>query len=219
MRSTQEIIKSFRKRDYWIVENSQYAEVSFRLRKCGRIINDLAGGRECSLLDVGCGPGALRTVLAPNIRYYGIDIAIHERAPHFRELDLANDEISYDGMRFDFVTAFGFFEYMGHVQNKKLQEIKACLKPGGKFLMTYINFGHFRRQIWPNYNNVQPIDQMLKNVEDAFRVEKLFPASHHWRQKQPGKNAIPVVQMHVNFNIPLLSPLLAVEYLFVCSAR
>ena len=194
-------------------------EVSFRLRKCGRIINDLAGGRECSLLDVGCGPGALRTVLAPNIRYYGIDIAIHERAPHFRELDLANDEISCDGMRFDFVTAFGFFEYMGHVQNTKLQEIKACLKPGGKFLMTYINFAHFRRQIWPNYNNMQPIEQMLKNVEGAFRVEKLFPASHHWRQKQPGKNAIPAVQMHVNFNIPLLSPLLAVEYLFVCSGR
>jgi len=217
--STQESTENFRKKDYWIVENRQYAEVSFRLRKCGRLISDLAAGRECSLLDVGCGPGALRTVLAPNINYCGIDIAIQERAPYFRELDLANDEISYDGLQFDFVTALGFFEYMGRVQDAKLQEIKACLKSGGKFLMTYINFSHYRGLVWPNYNNVQSIQAMADNLSKVFKVDRSFPASHHWRQKQPGRYALGSVQMHVNFNIPVVSRLLAVEYFFVCSHK
>ena len=146
MNSTQQAAENFRKRDYWIVENAQYAKLSFRLRKCGRIISELAGGRECTLLDVGCGPGALRSAVSPNVRYRGMEIALPEPAPHFREVDFAKNPISWDGERFDFVTTFGVFEYMGNVQDQKLEEIKACLKPGGKFLTTYINFGHYRRQ-------------------------------------------------------------------------
>src|ERR1700728_3617092 len=94
----------FRPRDYWIKENRQYATASFRLHKCARIINEMSRGRECSLLDVGCGPGALRTLLSPNIRYCGIDIAIQQPAAYFREVDIARNAIDFDNMRFDFVT-------------------------------------------------------------------------------------------------------------------
>jgi hypothetical protein len=38
------------------------------------MLNELASGRERSLLDVGCGPGALRNLLYPNFKYQGIDI-------------------------------------------------------------------------------------------------------------------------------------------------
>jgi len=215
----KQIPENFRDRDYWIVENTLYTEASFRLRKCARVLNQLVRNRDCALLDVGCGPAALRPLLNPNIRYYGIDIAIHEPAAHLKELDIARKPIDFDGRRFDFVVALGFFEYMGDQQNRKLEEIKAILKDDGKFMMSYINFGHFHRRVWPNYNNIQSIAEMRESLKDVFRVDKWFPASHHLRQKQPGKYALPALQMHVNWNISVISPLMAVEYFFICSPR
>lgn len=211
--------ENFRSRDYWIVENAQYAEANFRLQKCARIINEMAGNQECALLDVGCGPAALQLLLNPKISYYGVDMAIHEPAAYLRELDLARETIAFDDKRFDFVVALGFFEYMGQQQNRKFEEIRATLKDDGKFIMSYVNFGHLQRLVWPNYNNVKPIAAMAHSLKREFRLERCFPVSHHWRQKQPGKYAVRAIQMHVNFSIPLISPWLAVEYFFVCSRR
>lgn len=211
--------KEFRGRDYWAVENTLYTKPSFRLRKCARLIAEMAQGRDCSLLDVGCGPGALREVLQPNIHYHGIDIAIHEPAAHFREVDTAREPIGFDDRRFDFVVAMGFFEYMGNQQKAKLEEIRQILKPGGKFVMSYINFGHCRRKVWPNYNNVRSIVGMERSLGEIFDVHACFPASHHLRQKQPGRNSLSSLQMHINFNIPVFSPMFAVEYFFICSRR
>jgi len=209
--------ENFRNRDYWIVENTLYVEASFRLRKCAQTINELSGNRECSLLDVGCGPVALKSLLKPNISYYGIDIAIHEPRPYLREINTAHEVIDFDNKRFDFVVALGFFEYMGQEQRRKFEEIRGILKDDGKFMMSYINFGHFRRKVWPNYNNVQSIAEMTKGLSEVFRIERCFPASHNWRQKQPGKRSFPALQMRTNFSIPFFSPLLAVEYFFICS--
>ena len=214
-----QIAENFRDRNYWIVENTIYTKASFRLRKCARVLNELAGSRDCALLDVGCGPAALRPLLNPNIEYYGIDIAIHEPAAHLKELDIAWKPIDFSGRRFDFVVAFGFFEYMGVQQEQKIREISEILKDDGKFMMSYVNFGHFHRKVWPNYNNVQPIGAMAERLKRIFCVERCFPISHHWRQKQPGKYALRALQKHINFNIPLISPLFAVEYCLVCSRR
>lgn len=216
---TTEAPDNFRNRDYWIVENALYKEPSFRLKKCAQVINEMSAGRECSLLDVGCGPAALRPLLSPNVSYYGIDIAIHEPAPYLQEIDTHQKAISFNGNRFDFVAALGFFEYMGDQQTRKFEEIRSILKDDGKFMMSYINFSHFRRRVWPNYNNVQSISDMRKALNEVFRVEKCFPASHHWRQKQPGERSLQGLQMYINFNIPIFSPMMAVEYFFVCAPR
>jgi SAM-dependent methyltransferase len=211
------VAATFRNRDYWIVENAQYAEPSFRLQKCAAFINKMAGNRQCSLLDVGCGPAALRPLLSRNIDYCGIDIALHQSAPFLREVDTAQKPIAFDDRKFDFVMALGFFEYMGGKQDSKFLEIRKILKDDGKFILSYINFGHFRGKVWPNYNNVQSIAEMKRALSKYYRVDSCFPASHHWRQKQPGKRALRPLQMHVNFNIPVVSPMMAVEYFFICS--
>ena len=210
-------VENFRDRDYWIVENTIYKKPSFRLRKCAQVVNKIAAGRQCSLLDVGCGPAALQPLLDPNVSYFGLDIAIHQPAANLRELDVARETVDFDGRRFDFVVALGFFEYMGHQQKLKFEEIRNILKPDGKFMMSYINFRHYQRKVWPNYNNVQSIPEMKKGLSEVFHVERHFPASHHWRQKQPGGSALPELQMRVNVNLPVFSPLMAVEYFFVCS--
>lgn len=212
-------VDAYRGRDYWIVENTLYAEPSFRLRKCARLVNKLAGQRTCVLLDVGCGPAALRPLLNRNITYYGMDIAIHQPASYLRELDFSRNKIDFDGMRFDFVTAMGLLEYMGQRQNEKFEQIREVLTDDGKFIMTYVNFGHYRRLVWPNYNNVQTIAEMTRSLEQFFHIDRRFPASHHWRQKQPGKNSLRALQMRMNFNMPVFSKMFAVEYMFVCSKR
>lgn len=210
---------SFRERDFWIVENTQYAQAGIRARKCARLIDRLAGNRECALLDVGCGPAALRALIGPNINYFGIDIAIHQRADHLRELDIVNERIAFDDKRFDFVVALGLFEYMGNQQKHKFEDISELLKVEGKFLMSYANFGHFNRKIWPIYNNVRSIAQVTESLSEVFQVERRYPAFHHWRHKQPGKIALSGLQMYVNTNIPIISSSLAVEYFFVCSRK
>jgi cyclopropane fatty-acyl-phospholipid synthase-like methyltransferase len=212
-------MSKFRSRDYWIVQNLEYAEPSFRLFKCARMLNEFANGKESNLLDVGCGPGTLGSLLDPNIHYHGIDIAIHQPAPYLREFDISREKISFDKKRFDFVTAMGFFEYMGDKQKIKFEEIKAILNDGGKFIMSYINFSHYRKEVWPNYNNVQSIAEMKRSLNEVFHVDRFFPASHHWRQKQPGKYSLKTVQKHLNYNIPLISPSFAVEYFFICSHK
>jgi SAM-dependent methyltransferase len=212
-------VENFRDRDYWIQENKLYIEPSFRLKKCARVINELAAGRQTTLLDVGCGPAALRPLLAPNVTYYGIDIAIHDNVPWLRERNIAEDTIRWDDQRFDFVVGMGFFEYMGRQQQRKFEEIRDILKDDGRFMMSYINFSHMRHKVWPNYNNVKPVSEMRKGVEQVFHVDKLFPASHNWRQKQPGHRLLPGVQMRVNFRIPVFTPMMAVEYFFLCSKK
>lgn len=209
--------ENFRDHDYWIEENKLYIEPSFRLKKCARVIGELAAGRQCTLLDVGCGPAALRPLLPSNVTYHGMDIAIHENVPWLRERNVADDTIAWDDKKFDFVVAMGFFEYMGHQQQKKFEEIRNILKDDGRFMMSYINFGHANHKVWPNYNNVKSKAEMKKGVEQVFQVDKVFPASHNWRPKQPGKRHLTGLQMHVNFTIPVISPMLAVENFFLCS--
>ena len=65
----KQVAENFRGKDYWIAENAQYAVPSFRLRKCAQIINAMAGNKECTLLDVGCGPGALQPLLSESDRW------------------------------------------------------------------------------------------------------------------------------------------------------
>jgi SAM-dependent methyltransferase len=213
----QKVTDNYYQKNFWIQENTLYVAPNFRLKKCARLINRIAAGRHCDLLDVGCGPATLRTLLPDNMSYHGIDIALHHQAPYLVETDFAKEGISFRGKSFDFIIALGVFEYMGKFQMEKLEEIRSILEPGGTFIMSYINFGHCRKIVYPIYNNVQPIAQMKKSVGEVFRIDRCFPVSHHWRHKQPGRNSLPALQMHLEFNIPLVSPWLAVEYFFICS--
>lgn len=213
------LTNNFNKRDFWIEENLVYAKPNFRAKKCAGMIAEITRGEPCDLLDVGCGPASLRQVVGPNINYHGIDIAIHQPAPYLRELDFSQNVISFDDKRFRIVVALGIFEYMGRFQSQKFEEIRSILEPNGKFIMSYVNFGHFRREIYSMYNNVQSIREMRQSLEKTFTVDRCFPECHHWRHKQPGKNALPGLQMKIERPIPILSPLLAVEYFFVCSQR
>jgi SAM-dependent methyltransferase len=212
------VIDKYRQREFWAQENLRYSEPHFRMRKCANLLNALARNEGCDLLDVGCGPAALKQLLDPGINYHGIDIAIHAKAPYLVETNFLEAPIAFKGAHFDLVVACGVFEYAGRHQEEKFAEIRSILRDGGRFVMSYINFGHFRRHVSANYNNIQSIRELTSSLKRVFHVDRRIPVYHHWRHKAPGRSPLPEIQMRLNCGFPFLSSWLVGEYFFVCSA-
>jgi cyclopropane fatty-acyl-phospholipid synthase-like methyltransferase len=207
------------KKDFWDEENLRYSEPHFRAQKVARLINRVSRGKECDLLDVGCGPGALRYLLRNNVHYYGIDIAIHQPAPNLIEADLLESPIKFADKQFDIIVAQGVFEYFGTQQIQKFTEIKESLASDGRFILSYWNFDHRNTRMHQPFNNVQPMHEFRASLAGYFNIISCFPASHNWRQNMSDRKFLKFVNMHANVNIPLVSPKLAVEYFFICSQQ
>ena len=88
------------KRDFWGTENLKFAEPHFRMRKVARTVRSVTRGRQCDLLDVGCGPATLAQLMPAGVRYHGIDIAIQEPAPNLIETDIIEAPIAFGGKTF-----------------------------------------------------------------------------------------------------------------------
>ena len=207
------------KKDFWRTENLRYIAPHPRMVKVARTANSLAGERGCTLLDVGCGPAALASLLRPNIQYYGVDIAIKMPAPNLLEADLMESPIGFGGKRFDIVVAQGFFEYVGELQSQKLAEIAGILGGDGTFITSYVNFGHRQPYIYQPYSNVQPFDEFRASVEEHFAVRRVLPTSYNWRHWDSNRRIFKATGLHTDLNIPFVGRPLAVQYILVCSAR
>lgn len=207
----------YRKKDFWNKESPTWSQPHYRLEKAARLINRLGRGKECTLLDVGCGPATLMRKLTPNIEYFGVDIAIQEPAPNLIEVDLLENPIRFDDTRFDIVLAQGFFEYVGDYQAQKFAEIAKILNDNGKFIVSYTNFGHRNRHVYWLYNNVQSLDSFRESLASHFRIDRYFPVAHNWSHTEPKRKFIKAVNMPIKIKIPVISPVLAPEYFFICS--
>jgi SAM-dependent methyltransferase len=211
--------KTYHKKNFWSDKSAEYLRPHYRLEKCARMINRLAQGKECTLLDVGCGPATMMHLLAPNVQYYGIDIAIPDPAPNLIEADLLEAPIRFGDKHFDIVLAQGFFEYVGDFQSQKFAEIAQLLNGNGTFIVTYTNFGHRDKGTYWLYNNVQPLDDFRRSLARYFKVEKLIPTSHNWKHTEPNRKLLKAVNMPINVEVPFISPMLAPQYFFICSPR
>jgi cyclopropane fatty-acyl-phospholipid synthase-like methyltransferase len=207
------------KKDFWRTENLAYSRPHPRMEKVARTVNSLARGEGRTLLDVGCGPGTLASLLQPNIQYYGVDIAIQEPAPNLLEADLLETAIAFGDRRFDLVVAQGFFEYVGKFQSEKLAEIADLLADGGTFVTSYVNFDHRDRYIYKPYSNVQPFAHFRASVAEHFTVRRVFPTSYNWRHHESWRRIVTALGLQTDLNIPVLGPVLAVQYILVCTAR
>jgi len=206
-------------RGFWSQENLRFTKPHFRLEKAARIVNKIAAGDELNLLDVGCGPATLAKFLEPGIRYHGIDMAIHDPAPNLLEADLVQSPVQFGDKQFEIVIAQGFFEYIGTHQEQKFGEIQDILADEGKFILSYVNFGHRQRQIYWPYSNVQPIAEFRDSLSRYFTVERSFPTSYNWNHSEPNRRFMRIAQLPMMFSIPLVSRTLGVEYFFICSKR
>jgi polysaccharide pyruvyl transferase WcaK-like protein/SAM-dependent methyltransferase len=209
----------YEKRDFWASESFKFVAPHFRMRKVAREVRRVTRGRECDLLDIGCGPATLARLVPPGVHYYGIDIAIPRPAPNLIETDIIEEPISFHGMKFDLVVAQGMFEYVGKFQVQKFAEIAGLLNDGGRFIVTYQNFAHRNRETYWAYNNVQLPDAFRRDLSRFFKIERFFPVSHNWNHGVPRRNLIKAPQAYINLNVPVISPILAVDYLYLCSPR
>jgi hypothetical protein len=75
------------------------------MRKVARMVRSTIRGRQCDLLDVGCGPATLAQFMPAGVRYHGIDIAIQEPAPNLIETDITKAPIAFGSMTFDVIVA------------------------------------------------------------------------------------------------------------------
>jgi SAM-dependent methyltransferase len=207
------------KKEFWAVENRNYIRPHYRLEKSARLLNKIADRRRRTLLDVGCGPGTLATLLDPNIDYFGIDIAIQEPAAHLIESDFLDSPIEFRGERFDLVVAQGVFEYVGPHQDQKLTEISKVLADDGVFLASYLNFGHRDTRIYWPYSNVQSTEEFLASLERHFTVDAYLPTAYHWVGREPRHPWLKALQMPITVKFPVVHRHLAVEYFFRCSPR
>jgi cyclopropane fatty-acyl-phospholipid synthase-like methyltransferase len=207
------------KKDFWSKENLKYNRPHYRLEKSARLINRLARGKRYTLLDVGCGPAALASLLRPNIQYHGIDIAIHEPAPNLIEADFSETPIQFADKHFDIVLAQGVFEYMGKSQTQKFTEIAQLLHDDGMFIVSYVNFDHRKKSIYWPYSNVQNFNDFRQSLAQHFEIHKAIPTAHNWNHSEPNRKLLKAVNMHINIDIPFISRALAVEYFFICSPR
>jgi SAM-dependent methyltransferase len=204
---------------FWRRENLRFVEPHYRSIKAARIITKIAGGRQCSLLDVGCGPATMGRLLPGNIEYYGIDIAIQQPAPNLLEADLRQSPIKFGDKRFDIVLAQGIFEYVADSQSRKFAEIAQILTEQGRFIVSYWNFGHRQTDMYHAFSNVHSMHDFKTDLARYFTIDRFFPASHNWRHTGPNRTITRAINMPIKLNIPLVSPTLAVEYFFLCSPR
>jgi SAM-dependent methyltransferase len=203
-------------RDFWADENRKYIRPHHRMRKVARVTNRLAGRRDCRLLDVGCGPATLGLLLAPNIQYFGIDIAIQTPSSNLKECDILQEPISSESAPFDLIVAQGLFEYLADSQSRKFAEIADLLAPSGKFVVSYVNFDHRQPDYYWPYSNIQPSAQFRNSLAEHFVVEKQLPTAHNWNHSEPGRWYVQVPNMYINLKVPFLTSWLAVEYLYIC---
>ena len=206
-------------RDFWSTENLKFSKPHYRMDKAARIIKKVAAGQERELLDIGCGPAALRHLLPPEIHYHGIDMAIQVPASDLIEADIVSKPIRFGDKTFDIILAQGVFEYVPEVQVQKFGEIAEILRPSGTFIVTYWNYAHRNTVVYHAHSNVQPIEDFRRDLERHFTVERFFPASHNWYHGSPSMALNKAINMRINMRIPRISPLLAVEYFFICSPR
>jgi SAM-dependent methyltransferase len=205
-------------RDFWQTENLKFVDVHFRMAKVARLIRQLAGAQEADLLDLGCGPAALAGVLPENVHYHGIDIAIQTPAPNLLEMDILKQPISFHGKKFDLIVAQGLFEYCGDRQSQKFAEIRDLLEADGKFIVTYTNFAHRKKEIYGPYSNVQAPGDFRRDLDRYFRVTRSFPSSYNWNHSIPNRKLMKAAQARLNVDIPVVSSLLAVDRIYICSA-
>jgi SAM-dependent methyltransferase len=207
-------------KEHWLSSTGFYKQPYLRLEKCARIVNVLAGKHGVDLLDIGCGPATLGQLLQANIRYHGIDIAIHQPAANLVEMDVTKEQIRFHDKRFDLVVAAGLFEYLGTFQRQKLREIRDLVREDGKFVVTFTNFGHIHPPLQePTYNNTKSIGEFLEDLDAFFHVERYFPSSHNWVRREPQRRWLYWVNMKMSVKIPFISRKFANNYFFVCAHK
>ncbi len=133
------------------------------------------------LLDIGCGSGRLANALKnfPNLKYIGLDV-VPELLSYAQEITAREDwqfnkqsgfKLALENNSVNMVTAFSVFTHLLHEESfAYLAEIRRVLKPGGKFVFSFLDFAI--PEHWAVFTaNVLQIHDHLNQFIDPRMIE------------------------------------------------
>ncbi|HPZ10150.1 MAG TPA: methyltransferase domain-containing protein [Candidatus Eremiobacteraeota bacterium] len=149
-----------------------------------RAIIKLTGARkDWGILDLCCGTGRhLRAFHRSGYRnLFGLDLSRHlltqgyARDIKFVQGDMRNIPFKRDfHLVLSLFTSFGYF-FSDRENLKVLEEVISCLRPGGRFLLDYINHSYIETNLIPEditYSDGKKISSRRWISSDGLRVEK-----------------------------------------------
>jgi ubiquinone/menaquinone biosynthesis C-methylase UbiE len=187
----------------WDMANPGFARLSrdrdLRLRD---LLARSLPGRSASILDVGCGNGALLATVAqrwPDVRLAGLDLQperISEarvNVPDARLVVGSADALPFDDAAFDVVTAVTLMSSLPSeaMEWDAAREITRVTRPGGWL-------------VWFDLRYDNPWNEAVHGL-DAKRLARLFPG---WTQELRSSTVLPPVARRLGPATPVLYPIL-----------
>jgi len=131
---------------YWNSRSPEFDGIHPRLQLIGELVASIPG--IATMLDVGCGPAAVRRVIPSTIEYFGVDIASDVIAAqhdpeHFEVIDLDGDARCFGERRFDLILCSGVFEYIQRTQ-PFMQFLRRKSAPDGHLIFSFTNHQHHK---------------------------------------------------------------------------
>lgn len=175
----------------WEAQTHRYTMLHVRLQL---VLRAVLAAKPASVFEFGCGVGVLRAELLrriPGLVYHGCDVsqsAVDALAdPNVVRVDLNAEPVPFAGMTFDCVVGSGIFEYVADVP-KTFAEVRARMRPGGTFVVSYFNMRHlYRRYVrmrggqpfrHPTWVNDYSLAEFRRVLEDAgFRLRDEIPSN------------------------------------------
>ena len=132
---------------HWSLRARAFDRIHPRLKLIANLVNDLPEPNQ-TLLDVGCGPAALRRAIGSNIEYFGVGIVSgiigeHDDPAHFAICDLNHDLECFGNKKFDIVVCSGIFEYI-HDPDRFMRFLSLKMSEHGHLIISYENRQHYR---------------------------------------------------------------------------
>jgi len=149
-----------------------------------RLVQHLRPPKNARMLDVACGKGRHSIYLAAmGFDVTGIDlspesIAIAKESEsenlHFEVHDMRERfKENYFDYAFNFFTSFGYFD-TDHENEKAIKTIAYALKPGGTFVIDYLN---------PHYEETHLVHKSEKRIGEVnFYIVKWFDENHFFKK-------------------------------------
>lgn len=156
-----------------------------KTRRLGLLVEYAQWLEPASVLDAGCGPGTVLSVLSrrlPHAKLAGVDLSYSmlrqaqpNSAPKVPLIQSLVEQLPFIDNAFDLISALGVMDY---VENPPqfFQTVQRILKPGGCFIFTYPNresiprtlyttlrtyFGHSRRAVYATPCKSATVDRWI----------------------------------------------------------
>ncbi len=210
---------------YWKKETQKYQTPHLRLL---RIVEEIRQHKQHGrVLDIGCGPQTLGSMLGTAYEYYGVDV-VGTGDAHFQAFDFEQHSLTEFPFKetFDIVTCSGLLEYLSLAKIEELLKLihSTLLTQESLFVATYTNFAHVTRRRgkmhpkWITKISINEIQELYRR--SGFEIQASYPSYY----KIGGGPLKPGLWWNLQRHLPLpksgwFASLFGKQYIFVLKKK